>query len=83
MAEPMDTPPGGNPPPPSAGRKYEVSDDPGAEQWRWSLMLTQHEAAVELWRDDDHRITILLTADQAELLMGEPMSMAEVLKDGI
>jgi hypothetical protein len=71
------------PPPSSSSRKYEASDEPGAEKWRWSLMRTQHEAAVELWRDDDLRIVVPLTADQAELLMGKPVSMSEVLKDGI
>jgi hypothetical protein len=68
---------------PPGRRKYEASDEPGAEKWRWSLMLTQHEAAVELWRDDDLRIIVPLTADQAELLMGKPVSMSEVLKDGL
>jgi hypothetical protein len=71
------------PPPSSSPRGYPVSDAPDAELWRWTLALTAHEAAVELWRDDDHRITIPLTADRAELLMGRPVSMSEVLKDGI
>lgn len=71
------------PPPQSSPRGYPLSDAPSAEDWRWTLALTEHEAAVELWRDGDHRITIPLTADQAELLMGKPMSMSEVIGGGI
>jgi len=70
-------------PPPSSSRESPISDVPGAEDWRWTLVLTDHEAAVELWRNDDHRITIPLTADQSELLMGHPVSLYGVLKDGI
>jgi len=43
-----------------------------AEAWTWTLLSTEHENAVELWRDDEQKITIPLTPDQMELLMGTP-----------
>jgi hypothetical protein len=72
-------------PKPSATGSGELPPEPPAsgpvkfELWRWTLATTAHECAVELWRDDDHRLTIPLTADQAELLLGHPHSLASAL----
>jgi len=51
-----------------------AADHPGADfgTWGWTLMTTAHECAVELWRDGQPRLTIPLTDDQAELLLGHP-----------
>ena len=50
------------------------------ERWTWTLATTAHESAVELWRDDDHRLTLPLTADQVELLLGRPHTLASVFE---
>lgn len=59
------------PPPDSGPVKFE--------KWTWTLATTAHESAVELWRDDDHRLTIPLTPDQAELLLGHPHTLASAM----
>jgi hypothetical protein len=59
-------------PPDSGSVKFEL--------WRWTLATTAHECAVELWRDGDHRLTIPLTADQTELLLGHPHTLASALE---
>jgi hypothetical protein len=60
------------PPPDSTPVKFEL--------WRWTLVTTVHECAVELWRDGDHRLTLPLTAGQAELLLGYPHTLASALE---
>jgi hypothetical protein len=50
------------------------------ENWSWTLCTNAHESAVELWRDGEHRVTIPLTADQVELLMGKPITLAGAMK---
>jgi hypothetical protein len=58
------------------------SGDPEPVQgWSWTLFVTGSECAVELWRDGEHRITVPLTADQAELLMGRPVTLTGALRD--
>lgn len=60
----------------------DVDENDGVkrEKWTWTLTTTAHESAVELWRDDDHRITLPLTADQVELLLGHPHTLASALE---
>lgn len=61
------------PPPPDDGPvKFE--------RWTWTLFTTADESAVELWRDDDHRITVPLTNVQAELLLGHPHTLASAME---
>lgn len=64
--------PGGIMPPPDAG---EVT----FERWTWTLCTNAHESAVELWRDDEHKLTIPLTADQVEVLMDKPLTLMGIL----
>lgn len=70
--------------PETAAREWRPSDPKPEgvkfEKWTWTLATTAHESAVELWRDDDHRLTLPLTADQAELLMGHPHTLASALE---
>jgi hypothetical protein len=42
-------------------------------------MTTDHESAVELWRDGQHKLTVPLTADQLETLMDGPVTLHGVL----
>lgn len=50
-----------------------MSTDPvPVEAWTWTLLCTEHESAAELWRDGEHKLTVPLTPDQMELLMGRP-----------
>lgn len=53
------------------------------ESWKWTLMTTTHESAVELWRDGEHKLTVPLTPDQVETLMDHPVTLFGVLGDGI
>lgn len=54
------------------------------EGWTWTLFTNASESAVELWRDGDLRLTLPLTADQAEVLMGRPVSLVgELKRDGL
>ena len=50
-----------------------------SESWTWTLMVTEQKCAVELHRDDVHKLTIPLTADQVEVLMDKPISLPGVL----
>lgn len=72
------------PEPPATGHDWVPSDPPPpgvkVEKWSWALITTAHESAVELWRDDDLRVTIPLTADQTELLLGHPHTLASALE---
>lgn len=54
---------------------------PGGERWAWTLFVTAQESAVELWRDGELRVTVPLTAGQAELLTGRPVTLAGELRD--
>lgn len=49
------------------------------ERWTWTLCTNANESAVELWRDDEHKLTIPLTADQVEVLMDRPITLFGVL----
>jgi hypothetical protein len=71
--------------PESGGRPWvpsDIDENDGVkrEKWTWALATTAHESAVELWRDDDHRVTIPLTAEQTELLLGHPHTLASVME---
>jgi hypothetical protein len=50
------------------------------EKWTWTLFTNVRESAVELWRDDDHRLTLPLTADQVEQLLGHPHTLASAME---
>jgi len=67
----MDDQPPGSPPQDAGPVKFE--------QWRWTLFTNARESAVELWRDDEHRLTLPLTADQVEVLLGHPHTLARAL----
>lgn len=55
-------------------------EPPNFGTWGWSLLTNDHECAVELWRDGELRLTLLLTDDQAELLLDRPRrSLGELL----
>lgn len=49
------------------------------ERWTWTLCTNAHESAVELWRDDEHKLTVPLTADQVEILMDKPVTLMGIL----
>lgn len=62
--------------------------EPGApeekpEGWAWTLFTGVQESAVEVWRDGELKLTLPITADQAELLMGRTVTLAgELERDG-
>jgi len=60
-------------PPPGAGEEK-------FEGWTWTLFVGK-ETAIELWRDGELRITVPVSDDQAELLMGHPVSLTGALRD--
>ena len=67
----------------SALHPDEVREDGGVvkfEEWSWGLMTTAHESAVMLRRDGEDRLTIPLTADQTELLLGHPHTLASAIE---
>jgi len=65
---------------PSARADDQVPADFGT--WGWTLFTTADESAVDLWRDGLPRLTIPLTDDQAELLLGHPRkTLAQILGD--
>jgi hypothetical protein len=76
--------------PETAGREWRPSDHPPPpppgsvpvkfERWTWTLTTNARESAVELWRDNDHRLTLPLTAGQAELLLGHPHTLATAIE---
>lgn len=54
------------------------------EGWTWTLFTGVHESAVEVWRDGELKLTLPITSDQAELLMGRPVTLAgELRRDGL
>jgi hypothetical protein len=63
----------------------EMPPESGTEEkpegWAWTLFVGASETAVELWRDGELRITVPLTDDQAEVLMGHPVSLVGALID--
>ena len=63
----------------------EITPESGAEEkpegWAWTLFVGVNETAVELWRDGELRITLPITDDQAEVLMGKPVSLVGALID--
>jgi hypothetical protein len=50
------------------------------EKWTWTLFTNVRESAVELWRDDEHRLTIPLSAGQVEQLLGHPHTLASAME---
>lgn len=71
MSDPVSDPPDTPPELPGEGVTFE--------RWTWTLCTNAHESAVELWRDDEHKLTIPLTADQVEVLMDKPITLMGVL----
>jgi hypothetical protein len=61
------------PPPPPDNGPVKI------ERWTWTLCANANESAVELWRDDEHKLTIPLTPDQVEVLMDKPITLFGVL----
>lgn len=53
------------------------------ESWTWTLFVNAQEPAVELWRDDQLKLTVPLTAGQVEVLMDKPVTLFGALKDGL
>lgn len=66
--------------PPPAEMPPSAAEPVKFEKWTWTLMTTAHESAVELWRDGVHHLTVPLTADQTELLLGHPHTLASALE---
>lgn len=58
-----------------------TGDEEKPEGWAWTLFVGEKETAVELWRDGELRITVPISDDQAELLMGHPVSLVGALRD--
>ena len=50
------------------------------QAWTWTLFTNANESAAELWVDDEIRLTIPLTADQVELLVGHPHTLASAME---
>jgi hypothetical protein len=60
---------------------HEPEEKP--DGWAWTLFTGMRESAVEVWRDGELKLTLPLTADQAELLMGRQVTLAgELERDG-
>jgi hypothetical protein len=68
-------------PPDDALSVPEPGEEEAPQGWTWTLFVGAKETAVELWRDGELRITVPLTNDQAELLMGHPVSLVGALRD--
>jgi hypothetical protein len=65
------------------GDAPESGTEEKPEGWAWTLFVGVNETAVELWRDGELRITVPLTGDQAELLMGRAVTLTgELERDG-
>jgi hypothetical protein len=58
---------------------------PGEEEspqgWTWTLFTGVRESAVEIWRDGELKLTIPITPDQVQLLMGKPVTLVSALRD--
>lgn len=50
--------------------------------WAWTLFTGTRETAVEVWRDGELKLTLPITDDQAELLMGRPVTPVGELRRG-
>jgi hypothetical protein len=64
-------------PPPTA---LPPGEPDSVQAWTWTLFTNANESAAELWVDAEIRLTIPLTADQVELLLGHPHTLASALE---
>lgn len=69
---------------PLTGSRICAECKKGTWQTAWTLLVNENEAAAELWADGELRVTVPLTAHQAEQLMGHPVTLLGALEaDGL
>lgn len=60
-----------------------TGDSEHTEAWHWLVSVGDGGPVIALARDNEIRLRISIREEALEMLMGKPITLTDVLKDGI